>query len=794
MKRIGKILVGIVVLMLIVLLGIWLYLRGSLPKTSGTIELKGIQANVEIIRDADGIPHIFAMNDQDAAFAQGYVHAQDRMWQMEFQRRAGAGRLSEILGKTTLESDKFLRTMGFYRSAINDYPGLNEMSKQAIEAYVAGVNAWIDEGHMLPVEFRILGHKPEPWTVFDSLVWSKLMDLDLGGNYKSELRRIRLIRLLGKERAADLTPEYPEDGISIIPPEELPIKALDDLLSFHGRLEKTIKTGGVHIGSNNWVVSGEHTATGKPILANDPHLGAGIPSVWYLNEIKGDKIHVVGASFVGLPGVIIGHNQHIAWGVTNFGPDVQDLFIEKINPANPNQYEVDGKWVDMEIIEEPIYIKGVEKPILWAARSTRHGPMISDVVKSADLPLSLRWTALDGGDTTYNAFLGIDYAKNWQDFEKALRDYVAPVQNFVFADQEGNIGYIGYGKIPIRKKGDGLLPVPGWNSEYEWTSYIPFDELPRVLNPKQGFIVTANNRVVPEEYPYLLTKEWAAPYRAQRITDMINDLKTRGVKITLEEMAKIQGDQISLQSLELVGHLLKISPANEKQKMALSFFQDWDGSTARTSVATSIYQSWVNHLGNYVVKDDIQGDQKNDLYKHFSNSRMSIFLAEVLGKEDSLWCDNVLSTRKETCRESASLALDDAIEELEELLGEEMSDWQWGKIHRTQFPHKPFSQVPYLKTFFHREIENGGARSTVNPSSPNYAKGYKNFHIPSVRFLIDMNEVNKSKFILPPGQSGNFMSSHYDDLMERHNKVEYLNMTFGKDNTSGDVLILKPAD
>ncbi len=792
MKLTLKVISAFLLLILILLLATWLFLRRSLPQTEGSIEIEGVSNIVEIVRDKDGVPHIFAHNDYDAIFAQGYVHAQDRMWQMEFQRRAGAGRLSEVLGKSALDSDKYLRTMGFYRSAKSMIPALDEKTKEILSAYVAGVNAWIEEENALPAEFLILGFKPERWTMADSLVWVKMMALDLSKNYASELRRIRLVRMFGEKRAAEMTPEYPEDGVSIIPAEELPIKPIHRLISLQKKLQDQLNIGGIHKGSNNWVVKGDHTETGKPILANDPHLGSGAPSVWYLNELQGEDLHAIGASMPGLPGVTLGHNEHIAWGVTNFGPDVQDLFIEKINPNNPNQYEVNGKWVNMVIRKEKIYVKDQKKPLIWAARSTRHGPMLSDVVNSSDLSLALKWTALDDGDTTLNAFAGINSAKNWNDFEKALRQYVAPIQNFVYADVEGNIGYIGYGKIPIRRRGDGMLPVPGWNSRYEWKSYIPFRRLPRVLNPDKGFVVTANNRVVPKNYRYFLTKEWATPYRAERITEMIKEKINDGGKINMKDMAVIQGDQKSLQSLEMLPYLLNISPSNLKQEKAVNYLKNWNGSTNRRSIATTIYQAWINHLGNYILKDDLKADLKNNLYTYYANRRMALFLLEILKTENSAWCDNVLTPKQETCQEAITISLREAIAELEELIGPDMEEWQWGKLHKTQFPHRPFSRISFLKPFFHLEIENGGARSTVNPASPNYSKGYKNYHIPSVRMLVDMNDFNKSKFIHPPGQSGNFISSHYDDLMERHNKVEYLDMTFGRENTSGDVLILKP--
>ncbi|RME62871.1 MAG: penicillin acylase family protein, partial [Caldilineae bacterium] len=351
-------LLSLVLVLVIVIAGGWFYLRTSLPRTSGTVQVSGLDGPVDIVRDADGVPHIFATTDRDAVFALGYVHAQDRLWQMEINRRVGAGRLSEILGEATLNTDKFLRTLGTYRAAEAAWPALSPEAQTIVQAYVDGVNAWLAEGHTLPPEFLILGVKPEPWTPVDSLVWAKMMAWDLGGDYDLELLRARLTQALGPERTAQLLPAYPKDGATILPGQQPSASALDDLLRLDSTLKRIIGLRGLDVGSNNWVVAGSRTDTGKPMLANDPHLGARIPSIWYLAEVQGDTLHVIGATLPSLPLFPTGHNERIAWGVTNVGPDVQDLFLERINPANPNQYEVNGEWVDMEIVEEVIRVKG----------------------------------------------------------------------------------------------------------------------------------------------------------------------------------------------------------------------------------------------------------------------------------------------------------------------------------------------------------------------------------------------------------------------------------------------------
>ena len=362
-------------------------------------------------------------------------------------------------------------------------------------------------------------------------------------------------------------------------------------------------------------MSGSRTTTGLPMLANDPHLSASIPSIWYLAEIQGDQVHAIGATFPGLPAIVIGHNERVAWGVTNVGPDTQDLYIERINPANPNQYEVDGKWQDMAVVEETIVVDGEEQPLHWAARSTRHGPLISDVTTTG-APVALRWAALDPGDTTMDAFMGLNYAANWEQFVDALRLYISPSQNVVYADVDGNIGYYAPGRIPIRAAGhDGMLPVSGWDSSAEWTGYIPFDRLPHTYNPPAGFVATANNRVVGPDYPYLISNDWAPPYRAQRITDLIEQFSA-GDKISVDDMAAIQADRTSLQVPELLPFLLSVPPADDRQRQAIAYLQDWQGELALDSVAAAIYESWMLHLERAIFEDDLRGDlYRRDVHK-----------------------------------------------------------------------------------------------------------------------------------------------------------------------------------
>ncbi len=794
MRRTLLIVLAVVLLLLIAVpLGGYLWLRTSLPQTSGGVRIEGLDGQVEIVRDRWGVPHIFAATDHDAYFALGYVHAQDRLWQMEMNRRIGAGRLSELLGEATLDIDKFQRTLGYYRAASSDYAVLSERSRSALDAYAAGVNAWIGEGRTLPPEYLLLGAKPEPWSPIDSLVWEKMMSWDLGGDYEMELLRRRLGEALGPERAAQLLPGYPEDGPLILPQGIQPAaweQTADGLLALDRRLQLDLGRGGREIGSNNWVIGGSRTASGLPLLANDPHLSTSIPSIWYLAELQGDQLHAIGATFPGLPAVVIGHNERVAWGVTNVGPDTQDLYLERVNPLNPNQVAVGDGWEDMTVVEERIVIDGEDEPLLWAARSTRHGPLISDVTGTG-APVALRWVALEPGDTTMDAFLGFNYAADWEEFVDALRVYVSPSQNVVYADVDGNIGYYAPGRIPIRAEGhDGMLPAPGWDGSAEWTGYIPFDELPHAYNPEAGFIATANNRIVGDDYPYLISNDWAPPYRAARIVQMIEQMSSGGETISADDMAAIQADRFSAQVADLLPFLLTVEPQDARQERALGYLQGWEGELALDSVPASLYEAWMLHLERALFADDLRGD----LYEEMATRPNGLFLTNVLADPTlaAAWCDDVLTAGVETCEQQAQAALDTALDDLQSRAGSDMSGWRWDKLHLTQYPHRPFSDVDYLKPLFHRSIGNGGDRYTVNVAPVQLASPYDQTHAPGYRHIVDLADLGASRFIQTTGQSGNVLSGHYDDLIPLHRDVEYLPMSFGRDGVQGDVLVLEP--
>ncbi len=781
----------IIVLVVLILIGGYGWLRRSLPQVTGEVRVPGISAPVQIVRDADAIPHIFAANRNDAIFGLGYVHAQERLWQMEFQRRIGQGRLSEILGDATIGTDRFLRTLGVYRAAEQALDAISADSRAAIDAYVAGINAFLnDSRRSLPPEFTLLGLTPEPWTPADVLVWQKMMAWDLGGNWDRELLFADLIGAVGPERAADLLPRDARLEPSIV--AALPRGDYGGLLTLNAEVRALLGVTGFSgdgLGSNNWVISGARSTTGQPLLADDPHLGARLPSIWFLAHLSAPDYEVIGATLPGLPGFPIGRNRAIAWGVTNVGPDVQDLYRERLDPAGL-MAEFEGRLEPMRIITETIRVAGGD-PVTHTVRITRHGPLISDVLNinraeaaedegsdraPALEPLALRWTALDPDDTTIDAFLGINQAQSWDDFRAALRAYIAPAQNFVYADINGNIGYYAPGRYPIRASGDGLLPAEGWSGRQEWVGFVPFEEQPQAFNPPQGFIATANNRPTPPDYPYDLGREWALPYRYQRIVELIRAKDRLGP----DDMAAIQADTVSLHARELLPRLLELVGAGDDSTAdAIELLRGWDGDTRGDSAAAAIFQAWYRHLPRAIAGDEL-GTRLIERYEgQFTLARP--FVGATLADIRDPWCDDAGTAERETCADIATSTLQDALDDLRERLGADMDRWRWDRLHLAVFPHQPFDSVPALRRLLSRAVPNGGDNSTVNVGPFSFDEPFQQTHVPGYRQIIDLADPNGGRFIHAGGQSGHFLSPHYDDYLADWQAVRYRPMRMDRD-------------
>ncbi|HEX3644615.1 MAG TPA: penicillin acylase family protein [Vicinamibacterales bacterium] len=794
------------------------YLRRSLPQIDGTVTITGLSAPVEIVRDADAIPHIFAATRIDGLFGLGYVHAQDRLWQMEFQRRIGQGRLSEIMGAATLPQDRFLRTVGFGRAARAAWASTPDWAKRQVNAYVAGVNAFIATHHGagLPPEFTLLRFEPEPWTGEDVVVWVKMMAWDLSANYSFELLRRDLIAAVGPERMAQLMPPYAPDGLSILPrlgesdgsgapgqlgassPSAAPApsagsyaNALALSLSRGEPAVRDFLLGGAAtegLGSNNWVADGTMTASGKPLLANDPHLGTRLPSTWYLAHISAGDFEVIGGTFPGTPAVALGRNRFIAWGATNVAADVEDLYRERLDGAGTH-YDFRGAQEAITLIPETIVVKGAAA-VSWTVRVTRHGPLVSDAINANNAetrttpkpplvePLAFRWTALDPDDGTLTAFLKVNEAHNWTEFTEALRGYVVPSQNFVFADVEGHIGYYAPGRIPLRASGDGSRPADGWTGDAEWTGWVPFDELPHTFDPPEHVIITANHRPAPPTYRYNLGLEWAEPYRAQRITDLLAEPAAPGPhtkpRFTPDDFARIQADTVSLHARTLLPILLtRTSSMSAADQPVLDLLRHWNFDATRDSAAAALFQAWFLRLAPAIAGDEI-GPAALDLYQG-KFSFVSRFLLNTLASNDSPWCDDLATPKRETCDEVVASALRAGVDDLQRRLGSDTARWRWDAVHTAVFPHA-LDSVAALRPILSRSIGAAGDWSTVNVSVTAADHPYEAHTVPGYREIIDLSPANDSRFLDAVGESGHPLSPHYDDFMKDWRAVTHRKM------------------
>lgn len=755
------------------------YINHSLPQTKGELSAPGLMAEVKIVRDENGVPHISAKNEHDLYFAQGFIQAQDRLFQMDLSRRQASGQLSEVVGEATVERDKFFRTLGLRRAAEASYAAYSEEMKSVLRAFADGVNAYIafakKEGK-LPIEFRLLDYEPEKWTPIDSLTIGKYMAFDLGGHWQGQAFRYWALANLPKEKAYDLFPSYPKDAPMIL-------QAYKDVqLSVEKAFASAVIPPAFN-GSNNWVISGKKTKSGKPLLADDPHLSLSTPSIWYQMHLQAPTVNVSGVIFAGIPGIILGHNEHVAWGVTNTGPDVQDLYIEKRNPNNKHQFLYNGKWEDATVVKEPIKVKG-GKTIPYEVTITRHGPVISDFAYESkeNTVFSLRWTALDPS-TELQAILEINKATNWNEFEEALEHFHAPTQNFVFAAKDGTIAYKANGKIPIRKKGDGLLPVPGWTDEYEWEGFIPFDELPRAVNPEKGFIATANNKVIGDDYPHHISHHWAQPYRYMRIAQVLeskNDL-------TIEDMKALQMDQKNLWAEEFVPVFLQ-ALANESlkgiDKKAIEQLRQWDYVDRKDDAAPLIFHLWMKEIPNVLFKKDIP----SEIEKLFEGKQAVVdeLIRKAANGDVSPWF-----TENGGFARVLSTSLHHVTERLQKQYGDDPSKWKWGDYHQLYFAHPMSNSSPLLKFFLNREkpIPVDGSQVTVQAASFTN-DGIVN-HGASWRFVIDISDIEHGYHIVGPGQAGHFRSRWYHDQIDDWVNGTYHVTTLGKVE-SRNTLLLKP--
>ncbi len=754
---------------LFIILGFLLFFPGyfffSKPKYRGKVSLQGLRGEVKIITDTWGVPHIYAETEKDLFFTCGYIHAKERMWQMDLTRRTGYGKLSELFGEALIESDKYVRVMGLKEAALRDYEKIPSNVEEMLISYSQGINAWLNSRKWnWPPEFSILRYRPEPWSPMDSLIIKEVMAMLLSGDFPSELVRSNLMYRMGPDKALEIL----EEGV------ETP--SFETVKASLSRLMKRVYPQQ----SNNWVLSGDRTISGKPLLANDPHLEINLPPVWYEMHLRCSSLNVTGVTIPGLPWVIIGHNDAIAWGVSNSTVDAQDLYIEKFNETQDRYWEKD-EWKPLIKREEVIRVRGKKEPekleVLWTAR----GPVISPHIVESQNPISLKWTIYEG-DRVVEACYLLNKAKNWDDFAAAMSLFDNPSQNFGYADINNNIGYYLGGKIPLRAKEAALFPFPSWREGGDWHGYLEENQKPNLYNPEDGLIVTANQNVLPEGYPYYVSLDWDAPFRANRIRDLL--LQTE--KHTVSSLQSIQGDIYSQKGELFYPFVHQIAGATGKLKKAFDILQDWDLQMSAGN-APALYDAFVNYLPEEIFQDELGEDFRSF---DFFFRRKTAGVLRILSDPDSLWFDNKSTPEIEKRMDVIKSALLRAYNRLDWLYGSS-DNWDWSNMNAVRYQH-PLGRVFFFRFFNRDSRPSSGNAFTVKV---NYVTPRKTSWSASYRQIIDLSDWDNSKCVISSGQSGHFMSRYYDNQIPLWIGGKYHPMLFSQEkieqNATG-TLFLKP--
>jgi penicillin G amidase len=766
--------------------GGYLWLRTSLPQTNGMIELAGLHRDVEILRDENGIPHIFAATETDSSFALGFVHAQDRLWQMEFTRRIGAGRLSEIIGRETVETDRFLRTLGLYRLAEQQAEQLTGGAKRVLDAYVDGVNAYI-ENHRgaWPLEFVILGFEPEAWKPADSLVWAKLMGMRLSTGWRGDLLRANLIGKVGAEGLRRLFPQISLD-------EADQLTWFDDLQlnELARQVPALLKADS---SSNAWIVSGTRTSSGKPILANDPHLAFASPGLWYLARLTVDRRTRTGATVPGVPLVILGQNGNVAWGITSAGADTTDLFIETVVDADPTHYLTPTSPEKFKTRTETISVKN-DQPVAITIRESRHGPILSDVMprlKSIAPPnkaVALTATIFDPYDTTVEGLYHLNHADSLTAFREAATYFDAPLQNLFAADSTGDIGFVAAGRMPIRKSGHGHLPSSGQDGSGDWRGYVGPEHWPQTWNPSSGLIANANNRLWPnaEAPTFQYAWYWPASHRVTRIYEHFAEARPYDI----EDSIRLQMDNRSVAAKALVPLLTKIEPKSDIGKKVIKLVRAWDLEMTRDRPEPLIYAAWIRNLMPSLVADEL-GNQ----FTGYRRPR-PLFIHRVL-IHDTKWCDDISTLEKEDCASRVEHALNRALTELRKRFGDEPKNWRWGDAHTATFPHRILRHIPLLADWSEGRIKTDGGDHTLNrgQTGGGTESPYRHSHGAGYRAVYDLADPGNSRYSLATGQSGNPLSTRYMDQLSQWRDGQYFRIVGSQNELKArgsDVLRLRP--
>ncbi len=738
---------------------LWHFLaRRPLPRQKGTIELPGLEGPVRVRRDRWGVPHIEADHSADLWFAEGFCHGQDRLWQMDFYRRVVSGRVSEFAGPDGLPVDRLMRTLGMRRTAEREEASLDPELRALLERFCEGVNAAATSARARPFEMQLLRLDFEPWRPADVLGLGKLLAFGLSTNWEKELLRADMTRALGPELAAKLDPGYPADN---------PIVTREpwsgDGLALAEQIDAVRRAVGMAAeasGSNNWAVSGALSATGSPLLAGDPHLPPSMPGIWYqVGLTLGDRF-VRGASLPGMPGIYMGQNNDVCWSFTNVMADVQDLFVERIDGE---RYLFEGEWRPLEILREEIAVKGREAPEALDVHLTHHGPIVNEALGADEAePLALRWLALDH-PTAFKGMFELHGIGSGPELVAKLEGHTSPASNLVWADRHGSIGYKLVGRLPRRRGGCPDLPKPGWEGEFEWDGEVPYDELPEVVDPDSDLLVTANNRIVGNEYPHHITSEWLDGYRARRIEELLR----AGDEHDIEGFEAMQSDNLSIPGLETARRLGRLTPARQRETSAVERLRSWDGRLDPDSIAGTIYQAFLLRLAREVARAAI-GDR--DLCERWLDRADNGFTPHVTSPWRwhshlmGLWEEGDEALIGRPWDELVLEALAGALDDLTDRFGPEPEAWRWGRVHEMEFPHALGAANPLLHRLLNRSLRAGGAQETVSQIAFDPNDPYRAVWAPSWRMVADPIAPERSRWQMFTGQSGHPASPHYDDL------------------------------
>jgi penicillin G amidase len=780
-------------LVVVIFVGSYGYLKSTLPEYNGEIEIEGLEGKVEILRDSYGMPHIYAQNERDLSFALGYASAQDRLFQMDMIRRAIRGQLSEILGEATIPVDELFMTITAQKSLEEIYVELPDSMKSSMEAFSEGINYYIEnEKGPLPIEFKLLGYKPKPWKPSDSIASYYFMAWDLNSSFSKEMLYSSIIDKVGAENAKALFPDYVGGASTIMPRGTASLEFIESMNL--AREVLGVEGGGA---SNNWVVSGDKSETGMPILANDMHLGLAAPGIWYEAHLVTPDLNVSGVIVPGIPVVVTGANEHVAWGFTNVMTDDADYYIEKINPDNPNQYQYMGKWYDMELQKKTIVVKGGED-VEIEVKLTRHGPIIDEVNnfdEEKGYSLAMRWVAPELNKISVAMYL-FNRAEDIYDMEAAVEFFKCPGQNIVYADDKGNIGYWASAGIPIRVGFDGMSPVPGWDGNHEWQGYVPTKIQPHLRNPSRGWIVTANNKHVGKDYPYTISNYYVMPDRFDRITEMITEKE----KLSVADFQRMHADYLVVLARDwvpLMVEALKETDLSDNEKAGLLELENWDFVATSSSRASTIFHATINRIVENTFKNRL-GD---DLYKQYIKSAYFAFnaLRNEIAKGDSIWFDDPTTEGEvEDFDDVIVKSFGEAVVYLEDEMGSDIEDWKWGSLHTLTMYHA-FGKTSKLMGYFFNvgPYPMGGSIATVNPQTYRLANPWESYHGASMRYIFDLKDMKKSLRVIPVGISGNFMSPHYDDQVDLWRTVTYRPFMLDREDVENDTrytLILNPKE